>query len=881
LFPFPDIRQRYREQLLGFRLNTLPIYKQRLQSRIYRFILERQRKRLERTRLVDLVRHQLLGGPPPKRTAQSERLTDAIAKEKKMSSRNGYDSSNSYTSNYGSYGYGGGNDPSQQPREPGARRKKLAAFAGSVYRAGAAAATEIKEQYNNTRLRNLEPWDATQYSIPGAFPNVKIITKGEEQMVLFPTYAKTHVKGVGKYPPGHIIPPVQTRDQNTDGTAQNEEQYWKSEWDRAEDEKAIVDVDIRGWIYMPSKGPMTRRNRMVIGIARRLSGIPPPTTSAPGAGTSNMEERERQREEERIAKEAKEIERRGKGEEEVANRGGYSEGPEREFGGISRANSSYEPTPPPSPPLSARTHTGLPADLTETELAVANANLMARIGPFMTTPMVEHPITIFFYNDVQSRSVTITTDDSGHFSTRAFLDFVPTNVRILANENISATNPIEIIESRGVSLISDVDDTIKRSNIGMGAREIFRNTFIRDLSDLTVPGVTDWYNSMHSLGVKMHYCSNSPWQLFPVLATFFHASGLPHGSIHLKHYSGMLQGIFEPVAERKKGTLEAILRDFPERKFMLVGDSGEADLEVYTELAVQNPGRILAVFIRDVTTPEQPGFFDSSFIAGEQQQQRSRQAAPQPSRPKTAEPGRPQLPPRSSDTPSSTRPVGPTMGTLIDFSDEPEQISPSLSSQHQAPNPSSDAGSRKAVPPPRPAKPAALRSATSDGAITSRPPPVTTPRGHARSSPPPPPPPPRRRGTPLANTTGNKDIPDLEGLSLSPRHGGGSSSPSTSGSGGGNRTPNGSSNNGGGGGAGQQQQQMTAAQAAINKKVDLWLRRLTRAHEVLDGLGVQLYTWRKGDDVIKEAEGIVKGELRRQEREHHGHGYGGGGGGLR
>jgi phosphatidate phosphatase APP1 len=54
-----------------------------------------------------------------------------------------------------------------------------------------------------------------------------------------------------------------------------------------------------------------------------------------------------------------------------------------------------------------------------------------------------------------------------------------------------------------------------------------------------------------------------------------------------------LQGIFEPVAERKKGTLERILRDFPGRKFLLVGDSGEADLEVYTDVVLANPGRIL------------------------------------------------------------------------------------------------------------------------------------------------------------------------------------------------------------------------------------------------------------------------------------------------
>ena len=133
----------------------------------------------------------------------------------------------------------------------------------------------------------------------------------------------------------------------------------------------------------------------------------------------------------------------------------------------------------------------------------------------------------------------------------------------------------------------------RSSSIGSGAREIFRNAFVRDLSDLTIDGVREWYSTMYDMGVGIHYVSNSPWQLFPVLVQFFRTAGLPPGSYHLKSYSGMLQGIFEPVAERKKGTLERILRDFPERKFILVGDSGEADLEVYTDVVLSNPGRIL------------------------------------------------------------------------------------------------------------------------------------------------------------------------------------------------------------------------------------------------------------------------------------------------
>lgn len=760
---------------------------------------------------------------------------------------------------YGAYGTGIGTGMGSREGTPaperGARRRKLAAVAGSVYRAGVAAASELREQYSNTRIRGVDGADP-RVSIPGAFPQVSIITKGDEQMVLFPTYAKRHVREFGE----GVSRSVQAA--NAAQVGLSEEEYWKQEWARVEDEKAVVDVDVRGWIYMPSKGPMTRRNRMLIGLARRLSGIPPPVMQSEQAESSH-ERLEEMREEQRIAREAREIEKRGQDEKEVANRGGYSESPSGSKG------ANHTPvSPPPSPTLSARTPTMSQSDMTEAELSIANANLMARLGPFMTTPLVQIPITIFFYNDEQSRSQTVLTDDSGHFHARVALEFVPTDVRVLANENISTTKPVEIIDSKGVSMISDVDDTVKRSNISMGAREIFRNTFVRDLADLTVDGVREWYNAMHELGVKVHYCSNSPWQLFPVLATFFHTAGLPQGSIHLKQYSGMLQGIFEPVAERKKGTLERIIRDFPERKFILVGDSGEADLEVYTELALANPGRILAVFIRDVTTPEQTGFFDSSYNADSVQ--RSRQGSTRAqleSRPPAREEAekRPQLPPRATaPVPSS----GPVMGTLIDF-DEPEPASP-VESRSKPSTPGSDRLAQKLPPPPRPAKPAALRSTPSDSSTNSQrgtsagPDPsqgLPRPRTSAGTPPntnkptPPPPPPPRRRGTaPIAqqarsNANLNSDVAEMEPL------------PSASGAYAASIVETATQPNG------------TAATAAVNKKVDLWLRRLSRAHEILDGQGVKLYTWRRGDDVIAEAKGIVREALREMGQGDKGSGF--------
>ncbi|KAL2270477.1 hypothetical protein VTJ83DRAFT_2661 [Remersonia thermophila] len=827
------------------------------------------------------------------------------------------DSSDGYGARYGRYG-----DASPGPereRERGARRKKLAVLAGNVYRAGVAAASEIREQYNNSRAaamaaRSMDPSAAggggsggsggvsqtVVADIPSSFPHVSIITHGEEQLVLFPTYAKRHVR--------EPVPPWFRSAVGGGGAADpgasgmSEEEFWKRQWTQAEDEKAVVDVDVRGWLYTPHRGPMTRRNRMVIGLARRLSGIPAPAATAGAAaagGGGGMADEEEQR---RIAREAREIEARGQMEEDVASRGGYSEPP----GGGRNSNSNHlrtEPSPPPPRRTTMSSSTLAPADMTDAELAVANANLMARIGPFMTTPLVQTPVSLFFYNDTQSRSYTVTTDDAGHFYTRVALEFVPTEMRILATEYLSTTQPVQVIDPRGVSLISDVDDTVKQSNILLGTREIFRTVFVRDLADQTVDGVREWYGRMRDLGVEMHYCSNSPWQLFPLLASFFHIAGLPRGSMHLKRYTGMLQGIFEPVAERKKGTLDTILRDFPERKFLLVGDSGEADLEVYTELALANPGRILAVFIRDVTTPEQPAFFDPWL---------SIDGGGAPARERPQEPKRPRpLPPRSpapSLAPSTSS--GPVMGTLIDLSDpEPAPAGPAPS--QRGPKPSSPSSSnapgsgpapakpRQASPLP-PAKPASLRSKPTDSGSPSAASslagntnlprsaavePQTLPLRPLNKPAPPPPPPPRRSGTsgslaqgqpttqqqqqqqqqqppqPAAAaaaaaaqraTAAHPRPPPL--MTVTPPPGGKANAlprrepfPAPAPSMPGSYPPSPAS---------------AADAAAVNKKVDLWLRRLARARELLDAQGVRLHTWRRGDDVADEAERIVREALR-------------------
>ena len=160
---------------------------------------------------------------------------------------------------------------------------------------------------------------------------------------------------------------------------------------------------------------------------------------------------------------------------------------------------------------------------------------------------------------------------------------------------------VQLLQPRGVSVISDIDDTVKISNVA-SHKALMANTFMKEFE--AVPGMAAAYQAWMKGGASFHYVSASPWQLYPPFAEFFAKEGLPAGTFHLKLFrvkDSSFLNLFEDPLEYKPGVIEPILKAFPHRRFVLVGDSGEKDPEIYGQLARSYPDQILRIFIRDVT----------------------------------------------------------------------------------------------------------------------------------------------------------------------------------------------------------------------------------------------------------------------------------------
>jgi phosphatidate phosphatase APP1 len=155
-----------------------------------------------------------------------------------------------------------------------------------------------------------------------------------------------------------------------------------------------------------------------------------------------------------------------------------------------------------------------------------------------------------------------------------------------------------------------MDDTIKDTNI-RNPDEAKANTLWRPFRP--VAGMPERYRAWQAAGgasVHFHMVSAGPWQLHEPLRRFTEAAGFPDFTWDMRAVDVMNPAILidetvkaDPrrLYEFKVRAIRALITRLPQRRYVLVGDSGEKDPEVYATVLAQFPGHVAAIYIRDVT----------------------------------------------------------------------------------------------------------------------------------------------------------------------------------------------------------------------------------------------------------------------------------------
>jgi phosphatidate phosphatase APP1 len=212
----------------------------------------------------------------------------------------------------------------------------------------------------------------------------------------------------------------------------------------------------------------------------------------------------------------------------------------------------------------------------------------------------------------------LSTDRDGYFEARLPLEAPPPADRRWHRVGIELTAPDRITTEADIFIpppacrfvvISDIDDTVMYTGVANKLKMMWRLFVQRADSRVAFPGMAAFLQALHrGAGGDEHnpmlYVSRAPWAIYGVLDAFFNAHEIPVGPIlFLREWGLTLQS---PLPRRAKGHKSDLIKEmmalYSDLPVILIGDSGQRDPELYADVVHAHPDRVLAIYIRDVST---------------------------------------------------------------------------------------------------------------------------------------------------------------------------------------------------------------------------------------------------------------------------------------
>lgn len=157
------------------------------------------------------------------------------------------------------------------------------------------------------------------------------------------------------------------------------------------------------------------------------------------------------------------------------------------------------------------------------------------------------------------------------------------------------------------AVVSDIDDTILVTGATKLVSHVKTVLFNSAHGRTAFPGVPAFYRALvRGLDDRpvhpIFYVSSSPWNLYGLFESFMEIQDIPAGPIFLKDF-GLEPGRWFKSGHgtHKVGWIERLMEAYPDLRFVLIGDSGQKDPEIYREIVESHPGRVAAVYWRDVS----------------------------------------------------------------------------------------------------------------------------------------------------------------------------------------------------------------------------------------------------------------------------------------
>jgi phosphatidate phosphatase APP1 len=210
---------------------------------------------------------------------------------------------------------------------------------------------------------------------------------------------------------------------------------------------------------------------------------------------------------------------------------------------------------------------------------------------------------------VESQQFTVTADRSGIVDSVVEARLDPGWQRItLTVEGSAPVHASVFVVSPDIEfgLVSDIDDTVMVTALPRPLLAAWHTFVVNEHARSTTPGMPVLYERVTDQypGAPVIYLSTGAWNVAPTLTRFLNRNLYPAGALLLTDWGPTADRWFRSGQEHKRSTLQRLAREFPQIKWLLVGDDGQHDEEIYGDFLSAHPDRVAAVCIRQLSPGE-------------------------------------------------------------------------------------------------------------------------------------------------------------------------------------------------------------------------------------------------------------------------------------
>ncbi len=224
---------------------------------------------------------------------------------------------------------------------------------------------------------------------------------------------------------------------------------------------------------------------------------------------------------------------------------------------------------------------------------------------FATLPVTDEVVVV----EVGDRRHEVRTDRGGYIDAVVDADLQPgwRTVRLLRSGAEPVEAPVRILDpDLRFAVVSDIDDTVMVTALPRPLLAAW-NTFVLDeYARSPVPGMAVLYERLVTAhpDAPVFYLSTGAWNVAPALTRFLSRNLYPPGPLLLTDWGPTSDRWFRSGHSHKRAALERLAGEFPNVRWLLVGDDGQHDQEIYGDFTASHPDNVAAVAIRQLSATQ-------------------------------------------------------------------------------------------------------------------------------------------------------------------------------------------------------------------------------------------------------------------------------------